>query len=108
MGVILTGGEGDEPVLAMANALLKLESPAQIYLHCLVEPSDDALRALAVRGVRLCVQSNFPADARVLAQLIRRSAYDLLLLPREVIVAMPAHELNAALDSASGQVLMIT
>lgn len=108
LAVMLTGGEGDEPVLAMASALLLLEPPAQICLYCCGEPSENALQRLTGSGVRLCVQSNFSSNAAALPELIQRSAYDLLLLPRNAAANVPPPLLQSALDSASGQVLVVT
>jgi len=109
LAVMLTGGKDDEPVLAMASALLLLEPPAQVCLYCCGEPSENALQHLAGSGVRLCVQPNFSSSAAAaLPELIQRSAYDLLLLPRNAAANVPLPLLQAALDSASGQVLVVT
>jgi hypothetical protein len=108
LAVVLTGGEDDEPVLAMAGALLLLEPPAQVCLYCCGEPSETVLHRLAVGGVRLYVQSNFSRNAAALPELIQRSVYDLLLLPRSVAADVPLARLQLALDSASGQVLVVT
>ena len=109
IAMILSGRpEDDAPVLAATRVVLGQGKAQQVYVFARGRPLPELLAPLALPGVRLCVQSELVAEPVALTGLIARSAYELLILPRVLIALIDAGVLDQALDTAAGQVLIVS
>lgn len=107
LGVVVARTPQDHKVLETARLLQQAGLVAEIYVISVGPLDRKQLDTLYRPGSRICVQANLNCDPATIAQLIRRSAYDLLLLPRDSLKGIPAQALDMALDKAGGQVLVI-
>ena len=79
-----------------------------VYVLFSGRPDPDLLAAL-LRGKAHChLQAGIRLDATSLTGLIRRSPYDLLIIPRDALANIPDHALDAALEEAGGQVMIVS
>lgn len=108
LGLLLSGGEQDQRILDSAGALLKSGEVGDVYLLKEREPSPDQLSSLYRPGHHLSIQAGFHCDGQAIANLLRRSPYDLLLLPRDSLKPLSDDVLDSALETSGGQVLVIS
>lgn len=108
LGLLLTPGEQGQRVLDAAQILLHSGHVGDIYLLSDKEPTQEQKRTLSRAGHRLSVQTGFRCDPGALAMLLRRSPYDLLLLPRNCLDQMADDALDNALETSGGQTLLIS
>lgn len=105
--LVLPSAAWGQRVLAVADSLLR----ARLVGHTHAMTSGDfdlaQLAKLPVQGHSLTVQTQAPLDANSLLQLIKRSPYDLMLIPRACLSTVPVADLDAALAVASGQTMFI-
>jgi hypothetical protein len=108
LGVLLTHTEQGRRVLEAAHTLLHSGQVGDVYLLAENEPSAEQRHALSRPGHRLSVQTGFRCDPIALAMLLRRSPYDLLLLPRNCLGGIAYQELDNALETSGGEILLIS
>ena len=108
LGVLLAGDEPPGQVIDTAAALLKAGLVGDIYVLSDKSLMPEQLHDLYRPGHQVRVQSNISCSPANLVKLIRLSPYDLLLLPRGCLKNIPPQELDAALDKAGGQVLVVS
>jgi len=65
------------------------------------------LDSLYMPGARICVQANLDVAPTTITRLIRQSAYDVLLLPRDCLKNIAPEVLDDTLDKSGAQVLVI-
>jgi hypothetical protein len=107
LGLVLARTAQDLHVIETAHMLEQAGLVAEIYVIS-VGPLDRAqLERLYRPGSRICVQANLSADPQSITRLIRQSAYELLLMPRDCLRGIAPEVLDAALDKSGGQVLLI-
>lgn len=107
LGVLLTGGATDKRVVATAVALEQAGLVGRAYLLS-ARHADAATFAPLLRGPTPGVlQPGVATDPASLLALLRNSPYDLLLVHRESLTHLPPVQLEAALDDAGGQVMVI-
>jgi hypothetical protein len=107
LGIVLARTAQDQHVVETARLLQQAGLVAEIYVIS-VGPLDRAqLDSLHRPGSRICVQANLHCDPASISGIIRQSAYDLLLLPRDCLKGIPPAALETALDRSGGQVLVI-
>jgi len=107
MGLIQSGGDQDVRVLDIANALAGAGLVREIYVLGEKSPSAIQLSELAKHPARICVQNGVNIDSVSVTQLIRRSPYDLLILPRDCLAEVQSQILDSALDQSGSQVLLV-
>lgn len=107
LGVVLPHGREDERIVATAAALLKADLVGDVYLLTRRPLLPEDLHQLYRKGHQVRLQANFSCRAEDLLALIRQSPYDLLLLPGACLHDIAPAELDAALDKASGEILII-
>lgn len=108
LGLVLTGGQSDQKTLAAATALAEAGLVGSLYLLSNGAPDPGIHAAFARCGCHVHLQSHFRADPTSVASLIRRSPYDLLLLPRDCLSGVRPAALGAGLDDTGGQVMVIS
>jgi hypothetical protein len=107
LGVVLTNSVANTKIIDTTAALLKADLVGDAYLLCRYPPPPEQLQNLYYREHQVRLQADFSCTATAIMSLIYRSPYDLLLLPGECLLDIPATELEAALDKSGGQVLII-
>jgi hypothetical protein len=107
LGIVLANTAQDQKVLEAARNLLQAGLVAEVYILSEGAPAPAQLETLYRPGSRICVQSNLRYNPAVVVQLIRQSAYDLLLLPRDCLQGIVPEVLDAALEKSAAQVLLI-
>jgi len=107
LGVVLPITQDYPKLIATASALVTSGLVGDIYVLSNRPPLPEELRDLYRPGHQVRVQANFHCDADSVAELIRRSPYDLLLLPRDCLQGIAPDVLEMALDRAGGQVLVV-
>lgn len=107
LGVVLTNATQDPRVLRVAQTLMQTGLVAELYLISAGSPSQSQLEMLYRPGARICVQSDLEPGPAAITSLIRQAGYNLLLLPRDALRGIPPELLDAALDQAGSQVLVI-
>jgi len=107
LGVVLANDVTDTRILSIAAALSKANLVGDIYILAKHPPPQETLHDLYRPGHQIRLQANFSCIAEELVKLIKHSPYDLLLLPGQSLQGITSSVLDAALDQASGQVLVI-
>ena len=107
LGIVLAGTAQDQNVVETTRLLQEARLVAEIYVISVGPLDRSALDKLYRPGSRICVQANLRCEPKTIVQLVSQSQYDLLLLPRDCLKGVPPEGLEAALDKASGQVLVI-
>jgi hypothetical protein len=107
LGLVLPASGQAGPLLETAQTLLSAGLVGEVYVLSDHSPGTGQLQGLYRPGHRICVQSNFALNPLALAGLIRHSPYDLLLIPRDLLKAVPGATLDAALEKSGGQVLVV-
>ena len=97
----------DNAVVETARLLQKSGLVGEMYVISTGALDRKLLDSLYQPGGRICVQANLHSDPATIGRLIRQSPYDLLLLPRDCLQGIAPEALEAVLDKASGQVLVI-
>ena len=107
LGILVPSSQQGQRALQISAALLRAGLVDEI--HALTGPHFDceSLASLPLQGQRLFVQRDVSLGPEAVLRLIRRSPYDLLLLPRDTLGGIPPAQLDAALEVASGQVLVL-
>lgn len=108
LGLLVTPDDQGQRVVDIAQTLLHSGHVGDIYLLTGAEPLPEQMRALSHPGHRLSVQTGFRSAPSSLAMLLRRSPYDLLLLPRNCLGQMADEVLDNALETSGGQILLIS
>lgn len=107
LGILLNGGAMDTRMVATALALEQAGLVGRAFLLSGGRP-DPAMVAPLLRGrVPGVLQQGVATDPASLMSLLRRSPYDLLLVHREALTAIPPMQLEAALEDAGGQVMVV-
>lgn len=107
LGIVLAGSAQDNMVLETTRLLQKAGLAREVYVISPGALDPSQLDSLYHPDSRICVQANLHCNPATISQLIRQSAYDLLLLPRDCLRGIAPEVLEAALDKASAQVLVI-
>lgn len=107
LGIVLARTSQDNAVVETARLLQKAGLVGETYVISSGALDRTQLDSLYQPGSRICVQGNMHCDPATIGKLVRQSSYDLLLLPRECLQGIAAEVLEASLDKASGQVLVI-
>ncbi|GAH10950.1 unnamed protein product, partial [marine sediment metagenome] len=81
LGIVLANTEQDRSVVETARVLLQAELASEVYVLSVGPLDRTQIEMLYRPGSRICVQGNLSCDPATIAQLIRQSSYDLLLLP---------------------------
>lgn len=108
LGLVVSGDDQGQRVLECARSLLQSGQVGDVYLLSDRELSPETARSLYRPGHRLNIQTGLRCDAPAIANLLRRSPYDLLLLPRNCLGSLTDETLDSALESSGGQVLVIS
>ncbi|MBN7795451.1 hypothetical protein [Parahaliea mediterranea] len=108
LGLLLGVAGYDAAIVAMARALVGAAMVGAVYVLSPRAPEPSRLQGLGQRGIRphLLHQDDL-SPAGVLA-LIRRSGYDLLILPRAALEGISPDAFEHALASARGQLLVVS
>ncbi len=107
LGIVLARSRQDRNVVETTRMLLQAGLVADVYVLS-VGPLDRAQEEILYRpGCRICVQANLKCDPTTITSLIRKSPYDLLLLPRDCLRGIEPEVIDAALEKSGGQVLVI-
>lgn len=107
LGIVLARTVQDQDILDSAQLLQQADLVAELYVMSVGPLDRNQLNKLYRPGSRICVQANLNCDPATITQLIRQSAYDLLLLPGDCLKGISTQALETALDKAGGQVLVI-
>lgn len=107
LGIVLAQTAQDHAIVDTAGLLQKAGLVGETYVISTGALDRAQLNSLYQPGSRICVQANLHSDPATIGRLIRQSPYDLLLLPRDCLQGIAPEALEAALDKASGQVLVI-
>ena len=107
LGLVLARTSQDDAVVETARMLQKSGLVGETYVISTGALDRKLLDSLYQPGGRICVQANLHRDPATIGKLVRQSPYDLLLLPRDCLQGIAPEALEAALDKASGQVLVI-
>ncbi len=107
LGIVLARTAQDQQVLEIARLLMQAGLVGELYILSSGPLAGEQLQTLYRPGSRICVQANLKRDQDSLSRLIRQSAYDLLLLPRDCVEDMAPEVLENALDRSGAQVLVI-
>ena len=107
LGLVVPGNTPPQSLLLAAKSLLRAGMVGDIYLLCSRPLLPEQLQELYRPGHQVRVQGNVRCDAQGIIVLILHSPYDLLLLPRESLRNIPHEALDAALDIAGSQVMVL-
>jgi hypothetical protein len=107
LGLVLPSAGLGGRVMAVADALLRANLVKQVEALAGGDFNIAEIALLPLHGRKLKVQAGVSLDSTGLLQLIKRSPYDLMLIPKPCLEAVPAAELDAALAVASGQILVV-
>ena len=107
LGCVLAQTAQDHAVVETTQLLQRAGLVGETYVVSTAALSRTLVDSLYHSGSRVCVQANLHPDPATIGSLLRHSPYDLLLLPRDCLQGIPPKALEAALDRASGQVLVI-
>lgn len=108
LGLLLGNDALNQRLVKTTLELAEAGLVASVYVLCPGKP-DLNLCAPLLRSQAHChLLSGAPSDAAGVADLIRRSQYDLLIIPREQIAEIPSALLDAALEEAGGQVMVVS
>lgn len=107
LGCVLAHTAQDQAVIETAHLLQKAGLVGETYVVSTGTLNRAQLDSLYQPGSRVCVQANLHRDPASIGKLLRHSPYDLLLLPRDCLQGIAPEALEAALDKASGQLLVI-
>ena len=108
LGLLMGGGDLDHRLVTTALALEEAGLVGSVYALYPGKPDMDTCAPLLLGRARCHVQSGAPTDAAGLTNLIRRSPYDLLIMSRERLANIRAEILDAALEAAGGQVMVVS
>jgi len=108
LGLVLTRGQIDRKTAGAAAALAEAGLVGSLYMLCNGDPGGEIQSLLSRAGCPLHLQSHFSADPASIANLMRRSPYDLLLIPRDCLSGLRPSVLGAGLDEMGGQVMVIS
>lgn len=107
LGLVLPSRALAARVIDLAALLLQAGLVGEVHAIAAGDASIADLNGLPLRGRRLAVHTGTALDSASILLLIRRSPYDLLLIPRQCLATLSPHDLDAALAVASGQVMVI-
>lgn len=107
LGLVLTGGEEDSAVISGALALQALGHGQDIYLFTANPPDLEQLQLLSKAGARVRLQNTLTPTPQNLCDIIRKSRYSILVLPKSAVTCIPPALRKEALDSAKSQVFMV-
>jgi hypothetical protein len=107
LGVLLTGGAADAHTVATALALEQAGLVGRAYLLSTRRPDPATVAPLLHGRTPTVLQHGVATDLASLLSLLRRSPYDLLLVHREVLADIPPAQLEAAMEDAGGQVMIV-
>jgi len=107
LGMVLADTAQDAKVVDCANLLQQAGLVGEIHVLSHRALERGALDRLFRPGRRICVQANLSREPSTISRLIRQSAYDLLLLPRDCLRGITQDTLESALNEAGGQVLVV-
>lgn len=105
---LLMGGDADHHLVSTALALEEAGLVSSVYALYPGKPNKDTCGPLLLGHTRCHVQSGAPTSVVGLTNLIRRSPYDLLIIGRDLLANIPVADLNAALEAAGGQVMVVS
>ncbi len=108
LGLMVSPDEQGQRVVDVAQTLLESGHVGDVYLLSPSDPSPGQKLALSRPGHRLSIRTGCLCDSGSLATLLRRSPYDLLLMPRNCLGQLPDETLDSALESSGGQTLLIS
>ena len=108
LGLLLGGGPMDRRLVATVLALEEAGLVASVYVLSPGRPDPELCSPLLRGRARCHLQSGAPTDAAGLANLIRHSPYDLLIIARDQLAALPEATLDRALEEAGGQVMVVS
>ncbi|TDG12811.1 hypothetical protein E2F43_14710 [Seongchinamella unica] len=108
LGLLMGNDELDRRLVTTALALEEAGLVASVYALYPGRPNMETCAPLLLGRARCHVQSGAPTDAASLANLIRRSPYDLLILGRQRLANIPPDILSAALEAAGGQIMVVS
>jgi len=108
LGLLMGNGDFDSRLVTTALALEEAGLVGSVYALYPGKPDTETCSPL-LRGRAPClVQSGAPTDTAALTSLIRRSPYDLLIIGRQRLANIPTQMLDAALEAAGGQVMVVS
>jgi hypothetical protein len=107
LGILLAAGAADARTVATALALEQAGLVGRAYLLSARRPDPAMVASLLHGRAPSVLQQGVATDPASLLSLLRRSPYDLLLVHREALTAIPADQLEAALEDAGGQVMVV-
>lgn len=108
LGLLMDGGDLDCRLVTTALALEEAGLVGSVYALYPGKPNMDTCAPLLQGRARCYAQSGAPVDAAGLINLVRRSQYDLLIMGRDRLLNIPAELLDAALEAAGGQVMVVS
>lgn len=107
LGIVLAGTAQDRHVIEITHMLLGAHLAAEVYVLSVGALDRAQLESLYMPGARICVQANLDVAPATITRLIRQSAYDVLLLPRDCLQNIAPEVLDDTLDKSGAQVLVI-
>lgn len=107
IGLVLARTGQDQAALDTAGMIQQAGLGGDVYVLTEWSPAPHQLQTLYRPHCRVSVQSNLHCSPEMIIRLVRQSPYDLLLLPHDCLLGIPAEQLDAALDKSGAQVLVI-
>ena len=101
-------GKSSDKLVATALVLAQAGLVGRTYLLCETQPDSELISPLLLGRAPCHILCPTRLDPENLTAMIRRSPYDLLLLSRETLSDVSTGALDAALDEAGGQVLVVS
>lgn len=108
LGMLLGIPGYDAAIVAMAQALVSAAMVASVYVLSPRVPDAILLQGLHRRGLRPHLLHQGDLGPEGILNLIRRSNYDLLLLPRPALQGVAPEAFERVLESARGQILVVS
>ncbi len=108
LAVLLTGEACDARVLQAAQTLVDAEQVGEVYeLTTADRPAANTAALKSVLG-RVATQSHLGPSASAVANLLHRSPYDLLIMPRDCLQLLSPMLAEQALSNSPGQLLLVS
>ncbi|HKK23253.1 MAG TPA: hypothetical protein VJ947_06165, partial [Pseudohaliea sp.] len=107
LGIVLAGVPGDRAAVAAANLLAARGGHRDLYVHSSQPWPPAGLAGLAAPGLRLHRLPTTALDPPALLRLLRRLRNELLIMPRQLLLALEPLALEQAMDRAAGQLLIV-
>ncbi|KAA1188185.1 hypothetical protein F0M18_19315 [Pseudohalioglobus sediminis] len=107
LGLLLPSQQQSKRLLRIATSLVQAGMISEIYALAAGDVRIAELASPPLAGKKLEIRTDMPMNSDSILQLIRRSPYDLTLIPRVCLQDAPPADLDTALSLACGQIMLI-